>query len=148
MVGVLVLLPYTFEVQHQRKTLGPVVRVSPNEVSICDIRAAREIYNTSSRFYKSNWYRLLVPPLLENIISTPHPLIRSSRRRLLAPPLSDSSLTRLEPRIREMIYLTLVKMSHGLKVKGSLDVFKWWLFMTTDIIGELSFGESFRMLEK
>lgn len=47
-----------------------------------------------------------------------------------------------------MIYLTLVKMSHGLKVKGSLDVFKWWLFMTTDIIGELSFGESFRMLEK
>jgi hypothetical protein len=27
------------------------------------------------------------------------------------------------------------------------DVFKWWLFMATDIIGELSFGESFRMLE-
>lgn len=74
MVGVLVLLPYTFEVQHQRKSLGPVVRVSPNEVSICDIRAAREIYNTSSRFYKSNWYRLLVP-LFSRTLSPPPTLL-------------------------------------------------------------------------
>jgi hypothetical protein len=31
--------------------------------------------------------------------------------------------------------------------RGVADVFKWWLFMATDVIGELSFGESFRMLE-
>ncbi|PYH73427.1 cytochrome P450 [Aspergillus vadensis CBS 113365] len=135
-------------VDELHKQYGPVVRISPNEVDICDIRAARDIYKTGSRFYKSNWYRLLIPPRLENIISTPDPLIHSFRRRLLAPPLSDSSLTRFEPRIRDMIYHTLNKMSHELKEKGSLDVFKWWLFMTTDIIGELSFGESFRMLEK
>lgn len=30
---------------------------------------------------------------------------------------------------------------------GVTDVFKWWLFMATDIIGELTFGDSFRMLE-
>jgi hypothetical protein len=34
-----------------------------------------------------------------------------------------------------------------MRVSGREDVFKWWLFMATDIIGELSFGESFRMLE-
>lgn len=28
-----------------------------------------------------------------------------------------------------------------------MDVFKWSLFYATDIIGELSFGESLRMLE-
>jgi hypothetical protein len=27
------------------------------------------------------------------------------------------------------------------------DVFKWNLFLATDVIGELAFGESFRMLQ-
>ena len=34
-----------------------------------------------------------------------------------------------------------------LTAHGATDVFKWWLFMATDIIGELTFGDSFRMLE-
>ena len=32
--------------------------------------------------------------------------------------------------------------------KGFADVYKWALFMTTDVIGELTFGESFKMLER
>jgi hypothetical protein len=27
-------------------------------------------------------------------------------------------------------------------------VLKWWTFFTTDVIGELTFGDSFRMLEQ
>lgn len=38
-------------------------------------------------------------------------------------------------------------MGEEIQTRGATDVFKWWLFMATDIIGELSFGESFRMLE-
>lgn len=38
-------------------------------------------------------------------------------------------------------------MAEEIQNRGATDVFKWWLFMATDIIGELSFGESFRMLE-
>lgn len=34
-----------------------------------------------------------------------------------------------------------------MKIRGAVDVYKWWMFMATDVIGELSFGESFRMLE-
>ncbi|KAI1809246.1 cytochrome P450 [Poronia punctata] len=33
------------------------------------------------------------------------------------------------------------------ETRGAADVYKWWLFLTTDVIGELSFGASFRMLE-
>lgn len=29
--------------------------------------------------------------------------------------------------------------------RGVADVFKWWLFMATDIIGDLTFGSSFDM---
>lgn len=34
-----------------------------------------------------------------------------------------------------------------MQTRGVADVFKWFLFMATDVIGELTFGESFRMLE-
>lgn len=34
-----------------------------------------------------------------------------------------------------------------MEARGAADVFKWWFFMATDIIGELTFGESFRTLE-
>jgi len=38
-------------------------------------------------------------------------------------------------------------MGEEMKTRGAADVLKWWLFMASDIIGELSFGESFHGLE-
>ncbi|KAI9042841.1 cytochrome P450 [Aspergillus affinis] len=137
----------TVYVDELHKQYGPVVRIATNEVDICDVGAARAIHRTGGRFMKSEWYRLLIPRPFENVFSTPDPHLHSSRRRLLASPLSDTSLTRFEPQIRHMVQLAISQMSCEMKVKGSVDVFKWWLFMATDIIGELSFGESFRMLE-
>lgn len=34
-----------------------------------------------------------------------------------------------------------------MKSRGAADIYKWWKFMTADLIGELTFGDSFRMLE-
>lgn len=45
------------------------------------------------------------------------------------------------------VQLAVEKMEGEIRTRGAADVFKWWLFMATDIIGELSFGESFHMLE-
>lgn len=39
-------------------------------------------------------------------------------------------------------------MGEEMKARGAADIFKWWLFMASDIIGELSFGESFHALEQ
>lgn len=43
--------------------------------------------------------------------------------------------------------MAINRMDEEMGKRGAADVFKWWLFMATDVIGELSFGESFRMLE-
>lgn len=43
--------------------------------------------------------------------------------------------------------LAVDRMKEEMKSRGATDVFKWFLFMATDVIGELTFGESFRMLE-
>lgn len=45
------------------------------------------------------------------------------------------------------VCLAISRIAEEMERRGAADVFKWWLFMATDIIGELSFGDSFRMLE-
>lgn len=43
--------------------------------------------------------------------------------------------------------MTIARIEEEIEKTGAADIFKWWTFMATDVIGELSFGESFRMLE-
>lgn len=126
---------------------GPIVRFSPGEVDICDVNAKTEIYKTNSRFLKSSFYRRVVANSVQNVFSTTDPQFHAARRRLLASPISDSSLTRLEPLVNSRVCLAISRIAEEMERRGAADVFKWWLFMATDIIGELSFGDSFRMLE-
>ena len=81
------------------------------------------------------------------MFTTGDPHFHSARRRLLASPISDSSLTRMEPIILSRVQMAIDRIAEEMGKRGVADVFKWWLFMATDVIGELSFGESFRMLE-
>lgn len=53
----------------------------------------------------------------------------------------------MEPIINQRIYMTIARIEEEIEKTGAADIFKWWTFMATDVIGELSFGESFRMLE-
>jgi len=61
--------------------------------------------------------------------------------------MSESSLKPVEVNIRRNIDLAVNGMSKEMSHRGAADVFKWWMFMAADVIGELSFGESFKMLE-
>ncbi|KAJ5377973.1 uncharacterized protein N7496_005382 [Penicillium cataractarum] len=136
-----------FYIHQIHEQYGPIVRTGPSRIDICDINAVKEIHKTNSRFLKSDWYRKLVPNNLENVFTTTDPSLHSSRRRLLASPISDSSLTRMEPIISSRVHMAVDRITEEMGKRGVADVFKWWLFMATDVIGELSFGESFRMLE-
>jgi len=81
------------------------------------------------------------------MFSTTDPQFHGARRRLLASPISDSSLSHLVPQISNRVEYTIQRIAEEINNRGAADIFKWWLFMATDIIGELSFGESFKMLE-
>lgn len=83
----------------------------------------------------------------DNVFSTSDYGYHSRHRRLLSGPMSKSSLKSVEPIIKGRVELTIQRMGEEMKSRGCTDVMKWWLFMATDIIGELSFGDSFRMLE-
>ncbi|KHN99497.1 Cytochrome P450 [Metarhizium album ARSEF 1941] len=62
--------------------------------------------------------------------------------------MSESSLKLHLPTVMSRVELAIQRMKEEMKTQGLVDVFKWSLFMATDVIGELAFGESFQMLEK
>ncbi|KAI2786849.1 Cytochrome monooxygenase [Penicillium oxalicum] len=136
-----------FYVHKLHEKYGPIVRISPDRVDICDVNAAREIHKINSPFLKSKWYRVLVAGGHETTFSTLDRKFHAQRRKLLATPISESSLSKMEPIVLSRVQTTIDRMVEEMTSRKVADVFKWWLFMATDIIGELSFGESFRMLE-
>ncbi|KAL2830894.1 cytochrome P450 [Aspergillus cavernicola] len=128
---------------------GPIVRISPTDVDIAEIASAREIHRIASPFLKAPWYRLLNRKDGESLFSTTDPEYHRRHRRLLSSPLSDANLRNMEPLVQDRIKLAISRIAEEAKSPRAVaDIYKWFFFMATDIIGELSFGDSFRMLER
>ncbi|KAF5551334.1 benzoate 4-monooxygenase cytochrome P450 [Fusarium mexicanum] len=123
---------------------GPVVRISPTDVGINDPDAVKVIQKVSGGFKKSAWYDKTGPGMLGMRDREKH----ARRRRLLAHPLSNSSLPAFEALIRDKVDLAMSQMEKEYHSLGYADCHKWFSFMATDIIGDLTFGSSFRMLEQ
>lgn len=126
---------------------GPIVRLGPNEVSLTDLDAVKAIYGAKPTFQKSMFYRRVATTGQQSLFTTVDPEFHQRHRRLLASPLSESSLKSVFPHVDDRVRLAIQRIGEETKSRGAADVFKWWRFMTTDVIGELTFGESFRMLE-
>ncbi|PLB46575.1 cytochrome P450 [Aspergillus steynii IBT 23096] len=138
----------SFLTDHSYTPTGPIVRVGPDEVDICDVDTVHDMHKAGSGFLKSAWYDTLTANGAKHIFSVRDPKAHSVRRRLLASPLSDASLQSMHPTIAAKVELAVRQMHHELQTRGFMDVFKWWYFMSTDLIGELSFGHSFQLLER
>ncbi|KAI0183044.1 cytochrome P450 [Xylaria flabelliformis] len=134
-------------VDELHKQYGPVVRVGPNDVDVTDLTAVKKIHRVKADFLKTDFYKG-VPYGKENLVSTQDTDFHRRHRKLLSQPISESSLKTMIPQIEEKVRLAIQRMGEEMKLKKVTDVFKWWMFMTTDVIGHLTFGESFHALEK
>ncbi|KAI1747030.1 cytochrome P450 [Xylaria castorea] len=125
---------------------GPIVRVAPREVYVIDLEAVQTVFKIKNEFPKSQWYLDFIPTV-QSIFNTPDIAMHRRFRKLLSSPLSETGLKVFLPQIEHKVNLVIQRMEEDSKKYGAVDIFKWWLFFTTDVIGELTFGESFRMLE-
>ncbi|KAI0834222.1 cytochrome P450 [Hypoxylon sp. FL0890] len=125
---------------------GPVVRISPTEVSLQDPSATNQIYSIKNEFRKSEWYNYFQPDFM-NIFSTLDLDFHRRHRRLLASELSETGLNVHKPVVESKVRLAIERMAEEMEERGATDIYRWTLYMATDVIGELSFGSSFRMLE-
>ncbi|KAI0149566.1 cytochrome protein [Xylariaceae sp. FL1272] len=127
---------------------GPAVRIGPSHVNFMNTEAYKTINGSRESFRKSPFYRLLAVENQQGLFNTVDVEFHRRHRRLLAGPMAESSLLQtVLPVIEARIALVISRIREEVASRGAADVLKWWLFMATDIIGELSFGESFRMLE-
>ncbi|PHH67543.1 hypothetical protein CDD82_1375 [Ophiocordyceps australis] len=112
-----------------------------------DLSALKKIYSTKESFIKAPFYRSITAHDQESIFSTVRPSYHRRSRRLLAGQISETALRAHIATIDERVKLAIERIGQEIKTRGVADVWKWWLFLATDTIGELTFGESFRMLE-
>ncbi|KAJ5712106.1 cytochrome P450 [Penicillium malachiteum] len=133
------------------KTYGHCVRISPNEVSFSDINSHRTLHSAGSQFRKSDWYKKFTNS--EGKFDSPglfamtDPREHGNRKRLFSQQFSNSSIMSKKSVIRAKIHMAVDKFSRDAHVNGFADIMKWWTFLATDVIAELSFGESFGLLE-
>ncbi|KAI1409987.1 cytochrome P450 [Hypoxylon sp. FL1857] len=125
---------------------GPVVRISPIEVSVQDPNATNQIYSVKNEFPKAHWYTYFQPDFI-NVFSTTNINYHRRHRRLLASEISESGLKTHKHVVESKVRLAIERMAEEMEERGVTDVYRWSLYMATDVIGELSFGSSFRMLE-
>ncbi|KAI1756200.1 cytochrome P450 [Xylaria castorea] len=118
-------------VDQLHKQYGPVVRVGPNEVDVTDLTAVKKIHRVKAVFVKSDFYNG-IPYGKENLVSTQDIEFHRRHRKLLSQPMSESSLKAMLPQIEDKIRLTIEQMGEEMKIRKAVDVFKWWMFMTTD----------------
>ncbi|CAJ2512514.1 Uu.00g055290.m01.CDS01 [Anthostomella pinea] len=125
---------------------GPIVRVSPREVYVADPAAAQQIHRIKKKFLKDPWYANFVSGQ-DSVFSARDVDVHRRHRKLLSAPLSEPGLKAFLPQVEAKVRLAIQRMGEEAETRGAADILKWWMFMATDVIGELSFGESFRMLE-
>ncbi|KAK1997308.1 cytochrome P450 [Colletotrichum falcatum] len=132
---------------HQR--YGPVVRISPYQVAVADPDAFVAIHRVGSGFYKSAFYEDLTGPygIGIGLFSTRDPKKHAARRKLFARAFTNASVRQnCAPVVRDKV-MTAVDKIKAEASHGSSDILHWWLLMASDVIGQLSFGESFELLE-
>lgn len=130
---------------HQK--YGSVIRISPNEVEVCDLAAYREVHRIGSGFVKASSYDKMTPGMESNVFSMTKVQEHAARRKLLARPFSRSSLlAHFQNLVIERSRLAVAKIKEEAS-QGACDAMKWWTLMTSDVIMEVAFGEKSGLLE-
>lgn len=128
------------------------MRVSPKEIIVADVATFRDIHRIGTPFVKSEYYKYLNPTEAGkppyNVFAEVNVTAHSKRRRLLARGFSVSFLrSNWEPVVLEKVAFAVERMKVECGQDGEVDVLKWWLFMASDVISQLMFGESFDTLK-
>ena len=146
------VLPFRIKDFHDQ--YGDVVRLGPDELSFTNPAAWAQIYGirNGSGIYErpKAWQGKFPLSKAENLI-TANEYHHNRMRRILKPAFMNEALQEQEPLIQSYIDRLTIKLQEKIGIGGGLvelDIVQWYSFTTFDIIGDLSFGESFECLEK
>ncbi|KAI0391131.1 isotrichodermin C-15 hydroxylase [Xylariaceae sp. FL0594] len=154
-------LPYSFAIfrgnaTHKIKEFhdryGQVVRFTPDTLSYTCGQAWSDIYALKPSGQNGNlpkdpkfYFTDGDTPSISSADDTDHRRLR----RVQAHAFSEKAISLQEPYLQQYTTLFVKRLSETSAARnGVVDFAKWVNFLTTDVIGDLSFGESFGGLEK
>jgi cytochrome P450 len=128
---------------HER--YGPIVRIAPNRLAIEPEIAWKEIFaHNGSRhefFRDKKFFRN--PDSLIAAYTEDH----RRQRRQVASAFSESALYQQEVHIMKYVNLLMERLKEKADARMAVDLVKWFNFIAFDVIGDLTFAESFGCLE-
>ncbi|KAK3385593.1 cytochrome P450 [Podospora didyma] len=156
-------LPFAMLDLHRK--YGPIVRIAPNELSISDPQAWKDICGhrvgaAAGQEENAKWLPFYRPTAMPPSIITEDKEGHAMLRRQLAHGFSESAMRAQEPIIGGYLDLLVRRLREhavdgdrkdavtGLPTKRVLDMTAWYNWTTFDIIGDLAFGEAFGSLER
>ncbi|KAL7929595.1 cytochrome P450 [Trichoderma chlorosporum] len=122
---------------------GPYVRIGPSELSVRDAEGVIALHGPMSKCGKGPSYDVTKP--MTSLHMFRDRSIHREARRVWSQAFSDRALKGYEQRMREYRNVLFDKI---IAAEGQpIDMTKWFRFYSFDVMGDLSFGKSFNMLE-
>jgi len=154
------------EVVHEiHQKYGPIVRIAPNHISIADPEALNVVYGHGNGTLKSNFYDAFVS-IRRGVFNTRDRAEHTRKRKIVSHVFSQKNVLEFEPNLKryvaqlmnqwDRLYDLARKDMSGNDGEGGwegkngrlyLDILPWANYLAFDIIGDLSFGAPFGMLE-
>ncbi|RYP92929.1 hypothetical protein DL770_000979 [Monosporascus sp. CRB-9-2] len=133
---------FHIEVQKLHQIYGDIVRIGPNELSINDPKALHAIHSSSSPCTKGPWYEILHPCIALSVIRKHE--YHAQRRK--AWDRAFSTLRGYQPHVAYYTDLLLKQIQS--RAGQPVNVTDWFTFYAFDVMGSLSYSESYGMLQR
>jgi hypothetical protein len=144
------IVPYQIKGLHDQ--YGPVIRISPNELSFIDPAAWKDIYLNKEFIRPKEWGSRPPGVTAHSVISAPVE-VHARFRKVLGAAFSEKAIKAQEPIIKQHVDILMSKL--GGKVEESEDgkevvanMVEWFNYTTFDIFSDLGWGRSFDCLQK
>ena len=128
------------------KQYGPVIRISPTKVCVADDSGIKAIY--SNKAVKSSAYNGFRYHDVKMCIGLLDVKSAHLRRKGLLPAFSHQNLMEMEPVIRFHLERFLTWLETFDRSGEYIDCFKWFRYLTFDVITDIAFGQQIGMLVK
>ena len=124
---------------------GGVIRIAPHKVCVSDDMGIKLVYsNKASKSHAYDAFRFRDVKMCIGLLDMKE---AHSRRKALLPAFSRQNLVEMEPVIRKHLERFLEWLVKFDQEGIAVDVFKWYRYLTFDVITDIAFGQQIGMLK-
>lgn len=131
-------------IMQQHGLYGSVIRIAPNKICVSDDAGVKLIYgNKAAKSHAYDGFRFRDVRMCIGLLDMKD---AHTRRKALLPAFSRQNLIDMEPVIRQHLERFLDWLQKFDREAVAVDTFKWFRYLTFDVITDIAFGQQIGML--